>query len=231
MNRNLTLMIHWLLDQALPPVLRDSRWLMAPLFRLALGPKYHYYLSFKERLPELTEAQIQDYYRLLADTFIQRDTDLNRASVQAVLDQVTGETVLDVACGSGWLSRQLADKGFQVTGGDIVPPRSQPESTQLTFCQADVTCLEFDDNCFDTVICAHTLEHVRDIDQALSEIRRVCRKRLIIVLPCQREYRYTFDLHIHFFPYEYQLRALLGPNARIIRAGGDFVAIEEQAEG
>jgi ubiquinone/menaquinone biosynthesis C-methylase UbiE len=48
----------------------------------------------------------------------------------------------------------------------------------------------------------HTLEQVKNIDQALREIRRVCKKRQMIVVPCEKKYRCTFDLHIHFFPYE-----------------------------
>jgi len=223
MSRNITLLIHWLLDQLLPPFLRDSRWLMAPLFRLALGPKYHHYMRFKAQLPALSEAQIQGYYSLLADTFIQRKTDLNRQSINAVLaavndsgnaDTGTGpRLLLDVACGSGWLSHQLAEQGYQVTGGDIVPPVSTQDNP--VFCSTDITQLPFADNHFDTVVCAHTLEHVQDIQQAVAELRRVCRTRLIIVLPCQREYLYTFDLHVHFFPYEYNVRQLLGAKANV----------------
>lgn len=229
MPRNLTLIIHWLLDQLLPPVLRDSRWLMAPVFRLALGSNYHYYLSFKDHLPELSEQDIQGYYTLLADTFIQRKTDLNTASIKAVLNASQGKSVLDVACGSGWLSQQLATKGFKVTGGDIMPPVAQ--GTNPVFNSVDITQLPFADGQFDTVICAHTLEHVHNIQQALAELRRVCKQRLIIVLPCQREYRYTFDLHIHFFPYEYKVRQLLGSKANIQRCSGDFVIIEDFIEG
>lgn len=227
MNRNLTLMIHFGLDQLLPPVLRDRRWLMAPLFHLALGPKARFYLEFKDRLPWLTDTEIQGYYSLLADTFIKRDTDLNQASIKVVMAAVQGQTVLDVACGSGWLSRQLAKRDFVVTGADIV--LSEPPSTagNPRFEIASVTSLPFPDRSFDTVICTHTLEHVRDIQLALRELRRVCRQRLIIVVPRQREYRYTFDLHIHFFPYAYRLRELVGLRAEITHAGGDLVAIED----
>ncbi len=228
MPRNLTLLIHWFLDQLLPPFLRDSRWLMAPIFRLALGSKYHYYLDFKDRLPELSEQEIQGYYTLLADTFIQRKTDLNTASIKAVLDAASGQNLLDVACGSGWLSHQLAAKGFAVTGGDLVSPAA--EQANPLFCSLDITQLPFADQQFDTVVCAHTLEHVKDIQLALAELRRVCKQRLIIVLPCQREYRYTFDLHLHFFPYEYKVRQLLGSKAQIQVAGGDFVIIEDQTK-
>lgn len=227
MNRNFTLMVHFLLDQCLPPLLRDSRWFMAPLFRLVLGPKYHHYLTFKSRLPQLSEPEIQAYYRLLGDTFIRRDTDLNRQSIAAVLGALQGNTVLDMACGSGWLSRQMAQRGLQVTAADIVPPSSPEPEGNPVFCVADVTQLPFADQSFDTVVCAHTLEHVADIGKALSEVRRVCRQRLIVVIPCQREYLYTFDLHIHFFPYAYKLQQLMGHRARIHKAGGDFVAIED----
>ena len=231
MSRNFTLLIHWLLDELLPPVLRDNRWLMGSLFRLALGPKYTHYLTFKDNLPQLSETELQGYYTLLADTFIQRKTDLNRASIKAVLEASSGKTLLDVACGSGWLSQQLAERDFQVTGGDIIPPVAQ--GTNPVFNNMDVTQLPFADNHFDTVVCAHTLEHVQNIQQALAELRRVCKHRLIIVLPCQREYLYTFDLHVHFFPYEYKVRQLLKVNeqpsqAKIQKLGGDFVIIEDQ---
>lgn len=231
MNRNLTLVIHFVLDQLLPPVLRDSRWFMGGLFRLALGPKYRYYLEFKERLPWLSDREICDYYTLLADTFIRRPTDLNRQSAEAVFERAKGSTVLDIACGSGWLSNELAKRGFRVTGADILPPKNDGRENPV-FCEADVGRLPFPDKCFDTVICAHTLEHVRDTRKALSELRRVCRQRLIVIVPRQREYRYTFDLHIHFFPYAYRLQELMSPGAKVIDVGGDFLAQEdfEQAQ-
>lgn len=71
----------------------------------------------------------------------------------------------------------------------------------------------------------HVLEHVPDMDAAVSELLRVTKKRLLIVLPRQREYRYTADLHIRFFPYEYNVRAALpvsARNARIFMVGSDW---------
>ena len=73
--------------------------------------------------------------------------------------------------------------------------------------EADIENLPFQDNEFDTVVSTHTLEHVLDIKKAISELRRVGRKRLIIVVPKQRPYNYTFDLHVHFFPYKWALLA------------------------
>jgi hypothetical protein len=42
--------------------------------------------------------------------------------------------------------------------------------------------------------------HVQDAHAALEELRCVAKRRLIVVLPKQRPYRYTFDLHLRFFP-------------------------------
>ena len=231
MSRNFTLVIHFILDQLLPPILRDNRFFTRILFRLVFGKKARHYLEFKDRLPFLSEQEIQAYYTLLGDTFIRRPTDLNRQSVEMLLANIQGHSVLDVACGSGWFSRQLMQRGFLVTGADILPPENALTDDNPHFQTADITRLPFPDKSFDTVICAHTLEHVRDIQKALSEIRRVCRKRLIVVLPCQREYHDTFDLHIHFFPYRHKLAELMGKKAAIHTAGGDFVAIEDMENG
>jgi ubiquinone/menaquinone biosynthesis C-methylase UbiE len=111
--------------------------------------------------------------------------------------------------------------GKGVTGVDIVLPSST--SSNPSFIKAQITSLPFADGQFDTVVCTHTLEHIRDVGKALAEVKRVCAKRLIIVVPCQREYRYTFDLHIHFFPYEYKLRQLVGGQGEIKKVNGDFL--------
>ena len=66
-----------------------------------------------------------------------------------------------------------------------------------------------------------------DIDKAVAELRRVCGGRLIVVLPKQREYKYTFDLHIHFFPYRYNVERLLGTSGTIEKLGGDWYYIED----
>ena len=45
----------------------------------------------------------------------------------------------------------------------------------------------------------------------LSELRRVARRRLILVVPQEREYRFTFNPHLHFFPYPHSFLRYLTP--------------------
>ena len=58
--------------------------------------------------------------------------------------------------------------------------------------------LKFKDSFFDTVICCHTIEHIPDINSAVNELKRIAKKEIIIVVPKQRFYFYTLDLHLHF---------------------------------
>jgi hypothetical protein len=49
---------------------------------------------------------------------------------------------------------------------------------------------------------------VLDFRSSLAELRRVARERLIVVVPREREYRYSFNPHFNFFPYRHSfLRA------------------------
>ncbi len=226
LNRNFTLAVHFIFDNLLPPVLRDNSWFMGFIFRFLFGKKAKYYLAFKDQLHLMTDTEINQYYELLADTFINRDTDLNNDSIEYISQNIIGGHVLDVACGKGFMTEKLAQQGYQVIGVDIVLLNNNNENINSSYMSAEITKLPFPDNYFDTVVCTHTLEHIRDAPLALSEIRRVCKKRLIVVVPCQREYRYTFDLHIHFFPYEHNLRHLVGTSGNILKAGGDFIFTE-----
>jgi Methyltransferase domain len=99
---------------------------------------------------------------------------------------------------------------------------------RVTFKNADIEKLPFKDNEFDTIVSTHTLEHVQDIFQAISELRRVAKKRIILVVPKQRPYKSTFDLHIHFFPYPHSLQAIMGNKNKSIckEVGGDLFYLE-----
>jgi len=59
------------------------------------------------------------------------------------------------------------------------------------------------------VISTHVIEHVLEYREAIAELRRIAKKRLIIVVPRERESRYTFNPHFNFFPYTHSfLRAV-----------------------
>jgi len=40
---------------------------------------------------------------------------------------------------------------------------------------------------------------------AITELKRIAKKQLCIVVPCQRPYYYTLDEHVRFFPYKWML--------------------------
>lgn len=227
--RAVTYRIRQLLDEWTPPAIRDRRfftWLPA---RLVIGRDADLFLDFKDRALGLTDEEFSAVYRAAHHVVIQRETDLTRGSLDAVLRSLLGETVLEVGCGSGYLADRMS-RTHRTTAVDIYVDEEAPSKyPQVKFVQAPVTQLPFPDASFDTVVSTHVLEHVQDITRAMKELRRVCKRRLVIVVPRQRPYRYTFDLHLHFFPYEYTLIAALNPEGPYTcrDLGGDWVYVEE----
>ena len=189
-------------------------------------------MDFKAKFPDMTIAEIEDYYKQSASAHIERETDLNSKCTDRICASIAGETVLDIACGRGFLAKRLTEN-YKVPGADfIIDPDMAKGNPNIQWDTANIETLDYKDNQFDTVVCTHTLEHVVNIDAALAELRRVAKKRLIVVLPRQRAYQYTFDLHVHFFTYIWQVKLLFSKNTDtappdVELLGGDWIIVEE----
>lgn len=88
------------------------------------------------------------------------------------LKKYQAKKVLDLACGSGWLSIFMSKYGFDVTGIDIAKPAidlgklwAKEDGANVNFLCGDIFNLPFKDGSFDAVICNSSLEHFR-LDQA-----------------------------------------------------------------
>ncbi|WP_088623784.1 class I SAM-dependent methyltransferase [Oceanicola sp. 22II-s10i] len=86
------------------------------------------------------------------------------------------DTVLDLCCGQGTLTAQLAATGAAITGMDFSPEmlalarRAAPEAEIV---EGDAMAMPFADASFDRVLCNFGMMHIPDQPKALSEIRRV----------------------------------------------------------
>lgn len=105
-----------------------------------------------------------------------------RAIARRIADEQVG-SVLDWGAGLGQVSKLLADEGVDVTAFDykpelesgVRPLEHYPELLVRT--SPDPVVLPFGDSRFDAVLSCGVLEHVRDPDGSLEEIRRVLRPR------------------------------------------------------
>lgn len=210
LSRDLTAFINKTLDQLLPPVLRDIKVINHLIFKIIYEGKADYFLYFNDRIRDLSVKDYDRLYRELERYYFKRMTNIHSKCLPVIIDNIVGETVLDVGCGSGYLIGKIADK-YSCTGCDIVVDGSaRKKYPHSKFIKARVENLPFGNNTFDTVICTHTLEHILDIKKGIEELRRVAKKKVIIVVPKQRPYKYTFDLHVHYFPYPFSFLNLVG---------------------
>ncbi len=85
--------------------------------------------------------------------------------------------VLDFGCGSGELVQHLVELGYDAHGCDIVPapeaPTVAPARQRLKEINRAPYRFPFDDESFDVVVSTSVLEHARNPDEYLMEIRRV----------------------------------------------------------
>ncbi len=229
-SRENTNRVRWVIDRLLPPVIGDSRWLNLMLVRIMYG-KGRFDLDSKEKGPFLTDAEFRAAYEATSrGARTRRSSDTTAGQADFVLENLIGESALEVGCGGGLLAARMAATGRLVVACDIknvleesVAAALARRQVGLSVVLASVHRLPMADRSVDTVVTTHTLEHVRDLRACVAEIVRVARRRVVIVVPCQAYKRYTIDYHLHFFPTETSLKAALGlPDAVCRRVDRDW---------
>jgi SAM-dependent methyltransferase len=231
-SRRVTNCLRYVMDDWLPPIVREFRPLSRALANLFHGR--HFDLDFKRKAYQMSEADFRAAYARLPEgkRSVYRLTDMTEGQLRWMVENAEGPKVLEVGCGYGVLAERLARRGdLEVVATDLSPEnveatqrRAAEAGLALEARTADVEALPFADKSFDTSLCAHTLEHVRDFEQAIRELVRVTRRRLLVIVPCQRYYRYTIDYHLHFFPEPEQLILRMGlANHYCVKLQGDLV--------
>lgn len=229
MKREWTNKIRFILDELVPPIIRDSKWFMWPFYVAAYGKfVVDDFMNFKSRAYSMSEEEYAQFYGSLGNSMSRRRvTDLNTASVNYLLDKMPSESgfsILDVGAGNGYLLDQLSTlKTFsRVAGVDVVP--SEKVKAKFETYTGALPNLPFKDKEFDVVTCTHVIEHVLDAPASARELIRVARRRIFVVVPRQRYYYYTLDEHLNFYPSVEPLKSLFEPfDTTSSLQGGDWV--------
>ena len=143
-----------------------------------------------------------------------------RKQVVAAVAAVAGETVLDIAAGTGTSSERYADAGVRVIPADFslgMLKVGKRRRADLGFTAADALRLPFADNSFDAVTMSFGLRNVSDSSLALREFARVTKPGGRFVLcefsaPTNKAFRTIYN--------EYLMRSL-PPVARRVSSNPD----------
>ena len=88
---------------------------------------------------------------------------------------------LEIGCGSGMVSKYIAEKyRLNVTGVDVDPEQiefAKKNNSNACFLEADATHLAFEDNSFDIVLSLGVMHHIYNWLDAMEEIKRVLRPK------------------------------------------------------
>jgi ubiquinone/menaquinone biosynthesis C-methylase UbiE len=132
------------------------------------------------RQPQLAYSELQQ----LTHDEAKRRT--KAAKIRAVLqhflgtDDLSGLTVVDIGCSTGYTAEGLSEAGARVLGFDIDVPglthAVQRVGNRVGFACADGSALPLPDKSVDVVVFNHIYEHVVDPSAVMAEIRRVLRE-------------------------------------------------------
>lgn len=95
--------------------------------------------------------------------------------------KIKPDTLLDGGCGDGSFIYKIKNRfpRIKTFGIDINPGITKLNSIfkEKIFSQQDLLNLSFKKNSFDVIVCLDVLEHIKNIDLALSEIKRILKNK------------------------------------------------------
>lgn len=129
--------------------------------------------------------------------------------VREYIGEVAGLRILEVACGRGGFVRQMARSGARVTGCDFSSSAVRVASTKLfstdgqplaALVQGDAQSLPFAENSFDVVVSCETIEHLPQVQAALSDLYRVTRPggRLFLTTPNHFNFMGLYEIYAKY---------------------------------
>lgn len=131
-----------------------------------LNANRRYYDAFAKSYEAQRGARSQGGYHDLIDEL----------EAEFVRRFATGKDVLEVGCGTGLVLSRIAGFARCARGVDLSPRMlDQAREKHLDVQLASATDLPFEDDTFDVSCSFKVLAHIRDIEQALSEMTRVVR--------------------------------------------------------
>jgi len=168
---------------------------------------------------------------------------LKRTLLEALRLEPRGKTALEVGCGGGMLSEEIARMGFTTVGIDpsersleVARQHTAAAGSGISYLTGAGESLPFPDRSFDAVFCCDVLEHVRDVPRVVAEISRVLKpggvfcydtinrtwlSRLIVINIAQKWKRWAFlppRLHVwEMFIKPTEMKALLAANGLVWR--------------
>jgi arsenite methyltransferase len=117
----------------------------------------------------------------LEKIYLTRDIIAQRLETIRQLNLSSGESVLDVGCGPGYLCESMGEivgrhgavVGIDVSSDLIALCNRRKASKWLSYAIGDATKVNQADASFDVVVCTQVAEYVSDVDRVLSEAFRV----------------------------------------------------------
>ena len=156
----------------------------------------------------------RDFYEYEADTYAidaghEAAWPHRRALVHRLLPRDAGPAILDVGCGDGALSRDLAAAtGARVTALDLSLRRVGRAGGDggVRFAAGSSYELPFRDGSFSLVLCTDLLEHLDDPQRAMGELVRVSSRWVLVSVPWSIRIEKTLCPHCNkdYFLYGHQ---------------------------
>ena len=141
--------------------------------------------------------------------------------------QIRGGSILEVGCGTGWLTERLVHFG-PTTAIDLSPRAiaiARSRGLNADFLAGDFYTQEFSTGKFNVVICMETISHVPDQPRFIEKLATVTRPGGYLIITSQNKFVYErrSDIgppkpgNIRKWLTGNQLRKLLSPRFRVLR--------------